>query len=277
MLLIGARRRRAGFDVEAATRAYLDTLAGRGAGQVRCLFRRRLLAAPVGRAGRRSPPTGSMLRFGWSAAWSRWAEPGHQRAAGCQPALYALPFTLAGALLALPWTIYTDFIRENQYGLVQPELRRMVQANGASCSALAWSPTPSSSPSSIAVIRSSPEALVAVGHRAPSTALIAVLIMLSPGVHRAACSTNIRRWQAGPLRVGNPARSPMSRASPPTMSTSSMLRSSPSAFRPMSRASDRPSASRSTTICSTGRTSAGIKAVMGHEMGHYKLVPHPEA
>ena len=39
------------FDAETATRAYLDTLQRRGAGQVRRLFRGRLLAALVGRAG----------------------------------------------------------------------------------------------------------------------------------------------------------------------------------------------------------------------------------
>ena len=41
----------------------------------------------------------------------------HQRRAR-QPALYAIPFTLVGFALALPWTIYTAYFREKKYGLV---------------------------------------------------------------------------------------------------------------------------------------------------------------
>ena len=57
-----------------------------------------------------------MLRFGWSAAWSRSAG-GVTTRRWLQPALYALPFIIAGALLALPWTIYAGFFREHHYGL----------------------------------------------------------------------------------------------------------------------------------------------------------------
>ncbi len=58
-----------------------------------------------------------MLRFGWSAAWRNWAERVTRRR-WLQPALYAFTFFIASSLLALPWTIYTDYFREKQYDLM---------------------------------------------------------------------------------------------------------------------------------------------------------------
>lgn len=54
---------------------------------------------------------GLSARFGaWAARWCKWN--------WARPALFAIPYTLATALLLLPWTIYTGFFREKQYDLM---------------------------------------------------------------------------------------------------------------------------------------------------------------
>jgi STE24 endopeptidase len=108
------------FDVEAATRAYLDTLQGAARAKVRRLFRGRLLADPVGHPAERRDWL-AMLRFGWSARWRDWAERVTKRR-WLQPALYALPYVVASALLALPWSLYTGYFREKQYDLMNLSL-----------------------------------------------------------------------------------------------------------------------------------------------------------
>lgn len=58
-----------------------------------------------------------ILQSRLSARFRDWAE----RVTGrkwLQPGLYALPYVIAGFLITLPWTIYTDFFREQQYGLM---------------------------------------------------------------------------------------------------------------------------------------------------------------
>lgn len=88
------------FDVEAATRAYLDTLQGSARARSDAYFEGGywllLWGTLVSVAA-----AWVMLRFGWSAAWSRWAERVGRRL-WLQPALYALPFTIVSGLLVLP-------------------------------------------------------------------------------------------------------------------------------------------------------------------------------
>jgi STE24 endopeptidase len=104
------------FDPEAATRAYLDTLQGAARARSDSYFEGGywllLWGALVSVAS-----AWAMLHFGWSAAWSRWAERITQRR-WLQPALYALPSTIVSVLIVLPWTLYTDYFREKQYGLM---------------------------------------------------------------------------------------------------------------------------------------------------------------
>ncbi|MFD1612704.1 M48 family metallopeptidase [Sphingomonas tabacisoli] len=105
----------AAFDPEAATQAYLSTLNGAARAKSDAYFEGgywlllwgalvTVLVAWI------------ELRFGWSAKWSGWAARVGKRR-WLQPALYAFPFVLVTGLLTLPWTIYTDFLREHQYGL----------------------------------------------------------------------------------------------------------------------------------------------------------------
>ncbi|MEO6580248.1 MAG: M48 family peptidase, partial [Sphingomicrobium sp.] len=108
------------FDAETATRAYLATLDGAARAKSDAYFE----------GGYWLPLWGAvvsilaywlMLSLGWSASWSDWAGKVTKRR-WIQPALYSLPFTLVGAVLTLPWSIYTGFYREHQYGLANQDL-----------------------------------------------------------------------------------------------------------------------------------------------------------
>ncbi len=105
----------AAFDPEAATQAYLATLQGAARAKSDAYFE----------GGYWLPLWGALiavliawaqLRFGWSARWSAWAARVGKRPS-LRAGLYALPYILVSALLTLPWTIYTAFVREHQYGL----------------------------------------------------------------------------------------------------------------------------------------------------------------
>src|SRR5215213_3954129 len=107
-ILLAAASAAQGFDVEAATRAYLATLQGAARAKSDAYFE----------GGYWLPLWGAlvgilaywlMLRYRWSAAWSGWASR-VTRHRWLQPALYSLPFSVAGALLTLPWTIYVAFV-----------------------------------------------------------------------------------------------------------------------------------------------------------------------
>jgi STE24 endopeptidase len=104
------------FDPETATRAYLATLQGAARAKSNAYFEGGywllLWGAVVGVVAH-----WLMLRLGWSAAWRDWAVRVTKRR-WLQPALYALPIVVFGFLIVLPWTVYTDFVRENQYGLM---------------------------------------------------------------------------------------------------------------------------------------------------------------
>ncbi|MDP9412965.1 MAG: hypothetical protein M3Q08_02515 [Pseudomonadota bacterium] len=104
------------IDVEAATRAYLDTLSGAARARSNAYFEGKywllLWNAVVGVL-----IAWAMLRFGWSATSRNWAERVTRRR-WLQPALYAFTFFIVSSLLALPWGIYTDYLREKQYDLM---------------------------------------------------------------------------------------------------------------------------------------------------------------
>jgi len=104
------------FDVEQATRAYLDLLGGPARAKSDAYFEGgywllvwgtlvSVLSAYV------------LLYTGW-AAGLRAATERVVRWRWLVPGVYAIPFTIVSALLTLPWTIYTDFVREKQYGLM---------------------------------------------------------------------------------------------------------------------------------------------------------------
>jgi STE24 endopeptidase len=109
-----------GFDVEAATRAYLDTLTGPAREKSDAYFEGgywiTLWGALIGMAA-----DFFLLRFRLSAAMRDLGERLFKRRAGAVW-LTGLLYTLIGALITLPWTIYTGFFRERDYGLMNMEL-----------------------------------------------------------------------------------------------------------------------------------------------------------
>ncbi|MBC7987668.1 MAG: M48 family metallopeptidase [Sphingomonadaceae bacterium] len=105
-----------GFDVEAATRAYLDTLAGPARERSDAYFEGgywlllwgTLVAIVAEWILLRSGLSARFRALGERIARRRWLV----------PAIYAVPYIVISSLIVLPWTIYTDFVREGQYGLM---------------------------------------------------------------------------------------------------------------------------------------------------------------
>ena len=105
-----------GFDVDTATRAYLDLLQGPARAKSDAYFEggywlplwNTLVASLIYLA---------LLFTGASQRLRTWAER-KTRKRWLVPGIYALPFVVLTALLTLPWSIYEDFVREKQYGLM---------------------------------------------------------------------------------------------------------------------------------------------------------------
>ncbi|QCI68971.1 M48 family metallopeptidase [Phreatobacter stygius] len=108
------------MEVEAATRAYLDTLQGTARATSDAYFEGgywlliwgtlvTLLAKWL------------MLRTGLSARFRDWAERATPRR-WLVPALYAAPYAVASALIVFPWSFYTGFVREKRYDLMSQSL-----------------------------------------------------------------------------------------------------------------------------------------------------------
>jgi STE24 endopeptidase len=103
------------FDVDAATRAYLAMVQGPVRARSDAYFEGgywlllwgTLLGVALNWA---------LLHFGWSARWSAWAAR-RTRRPSLRTMLYALPYILTTTLIGLPWSIYTGFVREHQYGM----------------------------------------------------------------------------------------------------------------------------------------------------------------
>lgn len=112
MLAAGAA---AAFDVDAATRAYLAMVEGPVRARSDAYFEGGywllLWNALFGIA-----VNWALLHFGWSARWSAWAARRVRRPA-LRTMLYWLPYVAVTTLILLPWTIYTDFWREHQYAM----------------------------------------------------------------------------------------------------------------------------------------------------------------
>jgi STE24 endopeptidase len=107
------------FDVEQASRAYIDTLQGADLEKSNQYFEGGywliLWAALVGVL-----VDFAILQSRLSARFRDWAERVTSKK-WLQPALYAFPYVIAGFLFTLPWTIYTGFFREQQYGLMSQD------------------------------------------------------------------------------------------------------------------------------------------------------------
>ncbi len=255
----------ASFDPEAATRAYLATLQGAARAKSDAYFEGGYWL-PLWATLIAVLAYGAMLRFGWSARWSSWAARVGKRPVR-QAALYAIPFTLVGALLTLPWTIYTSFIREKQYGL-------MNQGFGAWFGEYAISLGLSLLATMLffmvvfTVIRRAPKSWWAWATGA-TVALLAFLVLISP-VFVAPLFNKYQPMAEGPLReeilaMAHAENIPADNvyvfdASKQTKRVSANV----SGLGPTIRISLNDNLLNRSTP-------AGVKAVMGHEMGHYRL------
>jgi STE24 endopeptidase len=104
------------FDPEAATQAYLATLKGAARAKSDAYFEGgywillwgTLVAIVSDLVILR---TGLSARFrDWAERWGKWR--------WLQTMLWTLPYILVSTLIVSPWTIYTEFVREGQYGLM---------------------------------------------------------------------------------------------------------------------------------------------------------------
>jgi STE24 endopeptidase len=264
-MLLAAASAAQGFDVEAATRAYLVTLQGAARAKSDAYFE----------GGYWLPLWGAlvsfvtywlMLRFGWSAKWSGWSSRITKRS-WLRPALYALPFTVAGAVLTLPWSIYVDFYREHQYGLSNQSFLEWFKEwgimlgvgliTGVIFFAIIY-----------AVIRNSPKRWWLWG-TAATGALLAVMIMIAP-VFIEPLLNKYTPMAAGPvrseiLRIAHEQGIPTNDVFVVDASKQSKrISANVSGLGPTIRIALNDNLLNRSNL-------AGIKAVMGHEMGHYKL------
>ena len=115
-LLLPAVAHAAGFDVETATRAWLDTLQGPARAKSDAYFEGGYWLILCGTLVS-VLSDGLLLQFGLSARFRDLGERLFKRSAGVTW-ITAICYTLAGALLTLPWSIYTGFVRERQYDLM---------------------------------------------------------------------------------------------------------------------------------------------------------------
>lgn len=103
------------FDAEAATQAYMATLSDAARARSDAYFEGGywlllwgfLVTVAVNLA---------FLAFGWSRRLSAWAARRTKRPV-LHSLLWAAPYLVITSLLAFPWTIYTGFVREHQYDL----------------------------------------------------------------------------------------------------------------------------------------------------------------
>ena len=255
----------AAFDPEAATRAYLDTLQGAARARSDSYFEGGywllLWGAVIGVAA-----SWAMLRFGWSAAWRGWAERVTAKR-WLQPALYAIPFTLASVLIVLPWTLYSEYYREKQYGLMNLGLggwlgERAIQVG------ISLLMTAILLVIVFAVIRKAPRTWWLWGAGA-LTAFTAFGVLIAP-VFISPLFNKYTPMQEGPLReqiLG------MARANHVPADNVYVFDASKQTKRISANVSGLgPTIRISLNDNLLNRTSpAEVKAVMGHELGHYVL------
>ena len=104
------------FDVTEATRAYLNTLQGAARAKSNAYFEGGYWLILWG-ALVSILIDGAILRFGLSARFRDMGERVFKGKAGVTW-ITALLYTLVSFVITLPWSIYTGFVREKQYGLM---------------------------------------------------------------------------------------------------------------------------------------------------------------
>lgn len=207
-----------------------------------------------------------LLRARWSARLSAWAAR-KTPANWLRPALYAVPFMICWTLLTLPWAIYSGFVRERHYGLMNLSFADWLFEQTISLVLTTI----------VAVILS--VTVFALIWRAPrkwwlwaaaATSLVAGAALVAEPVFVDPLFNEYESMPPGPLRDQIP-----------TMARANHIPAKDVYTLDASKQSDRISANVS-GLGPTVRISlndnllkfaspAEVKAVMGHEMGHYVL------
>jgi STE24 endopeptidase len=253
------------FDVEAATRAYLDTLHGAARERSDAYFEGGYWLLLWGTLVS-SLVLWAILHFGWSAAWSRWAG----RVTGrrwLQPFLYAFPFLIVSSLLVFPWTIYTGFFRERQYGLMNLSFGGWL---GEQAIMLAISTLMVAVLLGIvyAVIRKAPRTWWLWGSGAV-VAFLAFSILIAP-VFVAPLFNEYRPMEAGPLRDQILAMAHAHDVPTDNVYVFDQSKQHNRISANVSGLGPTIRISLNDNLLSRAST-AEVKAVMGHELGHYVL------
>lgn len=253
------------FDPDVATKAYLATLQGAARARSDAYFEGGYWLGLWG-AAVAILSYWIMLRTGWSAKWSAWADR-VSKWKWLRPAMYSVPFTLVGALITLPWLLYTDHFREHQYGMSNQSLGEWFGEFGILMGvdiiagiisfAIFW-----------AVIRKSPKRWWLWGAGA-FAAMVSIVILIQP-VFIQPLLNDYTPMKPGPvreeiLRIAHEQQIPADDvyvvdASKQTKRISANV----AGMGPTVRIALNDNLLNRSNI-------HGIKAVMGHEMGHYKL------
>lgn len=254
-----------GFDVEAATRAYVDTLHGPARDRSDAYFEggywMTLWGALVSVA-----TCWILLRFGLSARFRDWAE-GRTKRPVLAAALYALPYIIAATLIGLPWTIYAGYVREKHYDLMSQSFGGWAREQaiglgiGVIITALLLMIV-------FAVIRRAPRLWWLFGAGA-MTAFMAIGLLISP-VFIAPLFNSYTEMPAGPVRDRIVA---MAAANHVPAEHIYVFDASKQSKRISANVSGLgPTIRISLNDNLLNRTSPPeIAAVMGHELGHYVL------
>lgn len=264
-ILAAASAAAQGFDVEAATQAYMNMVQGAARAKSDAYFEGGYwlllwgtLVAVVS--------SWVMLRTGWSAAWRDWAGRVTRRR-WLQPALYALPFTIVSSLIVLPWSIYTGYVREKQYDLMNLGFGGWLgeQAIGLAISVVT---TAIMLMILFAVIRAAPRRWWLWGTGA-LTALAGVMLLIGP-IFIAPLFNEYKPMAPGPLRDQIIA---MAQAHDVPADNVYVFDQSKQHKRISANVSGiGPTIRISLNDNLLERSSpAEVKAVMGHELGHYVL------
>ena len=120
LVLLPAAADAASFDVETATRAWLDTLQGPARAKSDAYFEGGYWLSLWGTVVS-VLVDGLLLKFALSARFRNLGERVFKRPTGVTW-ITALCYTLAGSVLTLPWAIYTGFVRERQYDLMNQSM-----------------------------------------------------------------------------------------------------------------------------------------------------------
>ncbi|HEY1146793.1 MAG TPA: M48 family metalloprotease, partial [Allosphingosinicella sp.] len=184
-----------------------------------------------------------------------------------QPALYALPYTIVASLIVLPWAIYTGYMREKQYDLMNLGFGGWLgeQAIGLAISVVM---TAIMLMILFAVIRDTPRRWWLWG-TAAMTAFIALMVLIGP-VFISPLFNEYKPMAPGPLRDQIIA---MARAHDVPADNVYVFDQSKQHKRISANVSGLgPTIRISLNDNLLERSSpAEVKAVMGHELGHYVL------